>query len=151
MEILASHQFENGMRFAVYNHSKKMAGDRWLVKVVCRGEIPVRDDFFAAISESDAELVSAVRLKIGDLLDFEIPKERFFIDEAEMAEVLQGMVAQVNQNMVTYLENPEFPQRLFNKRYAEIRQACVVELGYKKIKHAEDDDTMTDFSGCFKD
>jgi hypothetical protein len=152
MEILEERKFDNGMSFAVQNHTQKMAGDRWLVKVVCKGEIPVRDDFFADVSESDSDLVVAVRRKMGDMLDLEIPKERIFIDEAEKDEVLQILVDQVNQNMVSYLENPEFPQKLFAKRYDEIRQVCVVELGYEKIKPEEDDDdTMTDFSSCFKD
>ena len=151
MEIIQERQFDNGMSFAVYNQSRKIAGDRWLVKVVCKGEIPVTDDFFAAISESDAELESAIRTKMGDILDFEIPKERFFIDEAEMDEVLASIVERVNQNMIAYLENPGFPQKLFDKRYEEIRQLCVVDLGYEKIKPEEDnDDSMTDFSSCFK-
>jgi len=152
MEIIDEQQLANGMTVKVYDQSKKIAGDRWLVKIFCEATIPVAEDFFSRLAEADTALLSAVREKMAGFMSFGVAKEKNFIDAAEKDSALRAMVEQVSANMLAYLANQKFPEKLFVRRYEELKAACQIERYYSSISAAEDDDDgPADFSSCFKD
>lgn len=152
MEVIEQRKLKNGMELTVFDHSKRVAGDRWYLKISCEAEVLVPEDFFAMVSEADPELLAAVRSKMDSKLTFVVTKERNFIDEAEKDALLAQMLEQASVNMIAYLENPNFPMQLFKKKYVELREACVVERNYDRLSQKPaDDDEPADFSACFKD
>ncbi len=152
MNILEEKKMDNGATVTITDQSRIMAGDRWLVKVVCEASLPVQEDFFNTVQGVEQGLLDAVREKMGRLLTFSVAKERIFVDAAEKDEVLKGLEEQVNANMLTYFNTPSFPQKLFAKRFAEVKEECFVAMHYEKIKKNDaDDDEPHDFSACFKD
>lgn len=108
---------ENDLRLQIYNASRRLAGDRWLVKLIARIHIPVD----AALNNSEAGLParSAVKELIGDRLVFEQDKTRHFIDEREKDDVFQALLDNFLKYSLTYLSHPEFAKRCILKEFQE--------------------------------
>lgn len=155
MEILEQRKLDNTMTVTVYDQSKKMAGDRWLIKIICEAELPVDEEFFARVDEADLALQAEVREAMGGSLTFAVTKERTFVAESEREALVERMVAEIMTNMLDYLNRPDFPERLFARKYVEIREACATARHYRSLAEAEkdgdDDEGPADFSACFKD
>ena len=155
MEVIAQRGLENNMTLTVYDQSKRMAGDRWLVKIVCEVELPVTETFFSCLTEVDFALQEEVRKVMAGSVKFSVVKEKTFIAETERVALVELMVTQILTNMVTYLNRPEFPERLFARRYEEIRLACDTARHYRRLEdeaHAgnDADEGVPDFSACFQ-
>ena len=152
MAVLGKKELENGATVTVTDQSRVMAGDRWLIKVECAAQMPIADDFYAAYASEDAKLLDAIKEKMGGFLTFAVTKERIFVDAAEKDEVLKGLEEQVSSNMLGYLNNPNFPEKLFAKRFVEVKEECVVAMHYANLKQDDaPEDEPDDFSACFKD
>ena len=155
MEIIAQRSLENNMTLTVYDQSKKMVGDRWLIKITCEAELPVDDEFFSRLPEADIALQAEVREAMAGSVKFLATKERTFVAETERASLVELMVTEILTNMVTYLNRPEFPEKLFVRKYEEMRKACDTARHYRslsdEVRDGDADDEPTDFSACFKD
>lgn len=151
--LLAQQTLDNGMTLTVEDLSKKIVGDRWLVRVSCQATIPVPVDFVSAHDlEDDPTLRQEVLASLGSEVSFAMTKERNFVDGDEQPDVLRAMVEDIFANMVAYLSNQRFPEKLLRKRYGEAKQACLVARQYARIEHdGEEDDGPADFSACFRD
>ena len=155
MKIIEQRSLANNMKLTVYDQSKKMAGDRWLIKIICEAELPVDEKFFSCLPEEDLALQAEVRETMAGSVKFLVTKERTFIAETERVSLVERMVSEILTNMVTYLNRPEFPERLFARRYEEIRTACSTARHYRSLPDqdldGDADDGPADFSACFKD
>jgi hypothetical protein len=154
MEIIEQRSLENNMTLTVYDQSKKMAGDRWLIKIVCEAKLPVDDGFFSRVPEEDIALQAEVREAMAGLVTFSVTKERTFVAETERAALVELMVTEIMANMVGYLNRLEFPEKLFACKYRELRESCATARHYRNLPDADgagNDDEPADFSACFKD
>jgi hypothetical protein len=109
----------NNLRLDVYNGSRRLAGDRWLVRLIARIRIPV-DTVWDPESAGDVSK-SAVKEKIGDTAVFETVKTRHFIDEQKTGEAFASMQDQLVRHSAAYLGHPAFPMRFILKLYRESR------------------------------
>lgn len=155
MDIIEQRRLENNMTLTVHDQSKKMAGDRWLIKIICEAKMPVDAGFFARVAEDDLALQAEVREAMAGSVTFSVTKERTFIAETERAALVERMVTEIMTNMVTYLNRPEFPDKLFARKYAELRERCATARHYRGLqdesRDRDDDDGPADFSACFKE
>jgi len=156
MKIIEQRSLENNMTLTVYDQSKKMVGDRWLIKIICEAELPVDDVFFSRLPEADLALQAEVREKMAGSVKFSATKERTFVAETERTALVERMVADILTNMVAYLNKPGFPEKLFARKYEETRKACDTARHYRRLQdedrdgdHAEEG--PADFSACFKE
>ncbi len=115
-KIIEKKKLENGLILVLVDRSRKIAGDRWLVKFAAEIKIPVRDVLTGAGASSTADVD-----KIADLLGDEVihtyEDERNFIDDSEKDAVLDGMLDSYLNTSFAYLSNPEFPRRFVLREY----------------------------------
>lgn len=153
MDIIEQRRLENNMTLTVYDQSKKMVGDRWLIKIICETEIPVDEGFFSRVSEADHELQAEIREAMAGSITFSVTKERTFVAETDRATLVERMVSEIMTNMVGYLNRPQFPERLFARKYAELREDCATARHYRSLQNEEPDgdadEGPADFSACF--
>lgn len=140
------------IRICFYDRSRPVAGDRWLVKLDCKAVIPADGEFWDQLKEEDAEILACTQKKIGKNLSFSISRERNFIAEQEKQPVLDELISRIEENIVHYLDNPEFPKKLFAKQYKSAKEKCLLEKYYRQTidPSPEDDDGEVDFSELFK-
>jgi hypothetical protein len=109
---------ENGLTLEVYDLSRPVAGDRWLVSLVARIEVEVKPEYFAGENGKNA-LLEDIRQALGKGAVYRYEKSRHFIAEKERNEVFQGLKERFLEANLKYLSSPDFARRLILKRYQE--------------------------------
>jgi len=150
--LLSSKELGNGIHVNFYNISKKLAADRWLVKIKCEAICALKDDLFADVQGEDVDLVTGMREKYSEGLIHTIIKERTFVDEEEMEEILAQLLDQLSENFLNYMGSEIFPKKLFDQKFEEWKLEYTVKKEMGLLEEAEeDDDGPADFSACFAD
>ncbi len=112
----------NGLIIEIYDYSKKVARDRWLVKMVAKVDISI--DYLT----DNACKSSKLNFQVGELKKFFDPciryehkRERNFISDKEKDEVFKDLLTSYLESTQAYLSHPDFPIRyavreLFKKK-----------------------------------
>jgi hypothetical protein len=140
MILLEEKKLTNRMVLGLYDHSRRIAGDRWFVKLQGRARIVLTPDFFEHVREDDPELLEIIRERLGNELIFTLGKERHFISEEKRELVMAELLARVHENMLVYLNSPSFPGKLFRKQYEEQKQKLLLERAMKNVCTEEEEE-----------
>ena len=117
-KLVKSLDLENGMQLNFYDASRKLAGDRWLISLVVRMEIPVTDVLIKDPGQS-TESVNEIINVLGENLLFEQIRKRNFIDETRKAEMFNELYDNFVNSTFAYLSNEAFPKKYIIKKYKE--------------------------------
>jgi len=109
---------ENGLELKLYDASRKLAGDRWLVSLIARIEIPT-SDLLLKNDGSPVLNVDEVRKALGEKLLFEQKRDKIFIDERKKDEVLKGIQDFFLSTSLSYLSHSDFAQKYVLKIFNE--------------------------------
>ncbi|MDL2124799.1 MAG: hypothetical protein LWX51_17375, partial [Deltaproteobacteria bacterium] len=109
---------ENGLELKLLDASRKLAGDRWLVSLIARIEIPTSDSLLKE-DASPSLNVDEIRKVLGEKLLFEQKREKFFIDEKEKDEVMKKIQDSFLSSSLSYLSYSDFPQKYVLKKFNE--------------------------------
>ena len=117
-KLIKTMDLSNGMQLNFYDNSRKLAGDRWLISLIIRMEIPV-----AEVSINDEgksmESVDEIKKVLGEKVVFEQKRERIFVNESEKQTVFQELYDFFIDSVLGYLSNKAFPKRYVLKKYRE--------------------------------
>ena len=150
MLFIKEKQLANGSTLSFYDCSKRLVTDRWFVKM--RGEVkfPVAGAAWPDFEGDGPELVAMVKERLGDSVTLILDRERNFIDAEVKEAVVSQLIDQIEENLVGYLSDPSFPQKLFARRYDEMRQQCLLERQLPQPPVDDEDNSPADFSACFR-
>jgi hypothetical protein len=110
----------NGLVLELWDESRPMAGDRWIVSLLARMEVPVLFEYFSALNDGEQayqELINAY----GDPLVFTQEKARHFVNERETNDVLTELCQRLKDNLIFYLGNPRFGLLYVMKKYGDLK------------------------------
>ncbi len=113
----------NGLAIKILDTSRKLAGDRWLVKMIAKIEIPIESLRFEAGEPAPEKIIE----ELGKKPVFTIERARHFIDEREKDEVFKKMVYDLKQTDLPYLGQHIFPKKYILKTYFEKLQRKSLE------------------------
>jgi hypothetical protein len=116
--LIKTIDLENGLQLKLVDASRKLAGDRWLVALIARIEIPTNDLLLKEDGSSSLN-VDEVRKVLGEKLLFEQKRERIYIDEKEKDEVLKGIQNSFLSTSLSYLSRSDFPPKYILKKFNE--------------------------------
>jgi hypothetical protein len=150
MNILSRQTLANGMELIVVDHSRKVAGDRWQIRLVWQAAMPVAAEFFAGLAGEDPAFLAVLREKIGDRLTFSLAREKNFVAEADKGARVEALLQEGLANMLSYFNAPRFPERIFFLRCEEERRAWQLARHYQTAAEGEEDGGPVDFSACFR-
>ncbi len=111
-------ELENGLVLKLFDTSRKIAADLWLVSFIARIEI-FTDNF---LSEKNCPLnVTADEIKksLGSVIIFEKKEERNFIDEKKKDEVFKNLSLSFLNTSLSYLSHADFSKKFILKKYKE--------------------------------
>ena len=117
-KLIEKIRLENGLTLEMFDHSRHVAGDRWLVSFEARVEVKVKPEYFADDSKTGISLVD-VRALLGEKVTYRYTKERNFIAETERKAVLKDLKERFLDTNLGYVSSPEFPSRLVHRKYKE--------------------------------
>lgn len=116
--VIKKVQLENGLLLAVLDDSKKVAGDRWLVKLRAKVDIPVRD----YLGDEPEQTVQDILETLGPCITYEKCMERNFIDTRVKESLFNEFCEAILKNSARYLSTPKFPRQFIIKKYREYKQ-----------------------------
>ena len=117
-KLIKNIDLENGLELKLYDASRKLAGDRWLVSLIARIEIPTSDSLLKE-DVSPSLNVDEVRKVLGEKLLFEQKREKIFIDEREKDEVLKEIQDFFLSSSLSYFSHSDFPKKYVLKKFNE--------------------------------
>lgn len=118
LQLIKTIDLENSMQLNIFDGSRKLAGDRWLVKMIARIEIPV-SEVLIQDGQQSKESVDEIIKVLGEKVLFEQKRERIFVDETEKETIFEEVYDIFLNSTLTYLSNKEFPRRYVLKKYRE--------------------------------
>jgi len=114
--LIGKMPLENGLTLELYDRSRIVAGDRWLVSFAVRLEVPVVPEYFIGDDSTDVSL-EAVMKAVGDKAVYQFEKERNFISEDKKQDVFDGLKQLFLDANLGYLSSRNFPSRLILRQY----------------------------------
>lgn len=118
-KLIKTIDIKKNITLNLYDSSKKLAGDSWLIKLIVRMEIPVTEALIQENSEL-VDIVTEIKKVLGEKVLFEQVLERIFIDDAKKEAVLKELTESFLDNTFNYLSHKEFPKRYVLKKYKEM-------------------------------
>lgn len=115
---ISTISLENGLTLEMFDQSRPVAGDRWLVSFEARIEVEVKPEY---LTDKQMPNVSFehIRAVLGDTVFYRYEKVRNFIDETEKDEVFSSLKEHFLSTNLGYLSSPGFPHRLIIRKYLE--------------------------------
>lgn len=124
----------NGLTLEIWNYSRKLAGDRWLVGFLAQiAIVPKKDDF-------SGEIYYEYFLKYTDgRLYYRYRKERTFVPEEEVESVYESIKKNFIQAVLPYLSREDFKENLLRTEVALYEKKVDWQL-YLQSKEKEEEE-----------
>jgi hypothetical protein len=119
-KLIDKIKLRNGLTLKVYDRSRPVAGDRWLVSFVARIDIEVRPEYFESMNTQGLAFED-IRAAVGEKVSYRSEKIRNFIAETEKDEVFRGLKDRFLGASLGYLSSPDFPRKLILREYQEAK------------------------------
>jgi len=117
--LINTIDLENNLTLNFFDESIKMIGDRWLVTLVARMEIPVKATLVEENDFSRAEKFE-IQKALGENVVFEHKSNRIFVDADDKENALQEMHDTFIENTLHYLSHEDFSRKLLLKKIKEL-------------------------------
>ena len=119
----------NGLQLKIYDASRNLAGDRWLVSLIARMEIPI-SEVMERNDPQPTEYVKELKDVLGARIMFEQKRQRIFVDAKEKENVFQEMYDIFIGSSLDYLSRETFPKQFILKTYKEkMKKASLFQAG----------------------
>ncbi|MFC1822525.1 hypothetical protein ACFL9T_07445 [Thermodesulfobacteriota bacterium] len=119
--LIETISFKNGLELEIYDMSRPLAGDRWLVQLEARIEVDLEAEAFDGLEDQD-RIVSVLRGIYGSRIPYCYIQKKHFVDKNKKEEVLQQFIKNIKESQVPYLGHPEFSRRFLLSRYRELKK-----------------------------
>jgi hypothetical protein len=117
-KLIKTLDLKNGLQLKIFDASRNLVGDRWLVSLIARMEIPVTK----VLQRSDPlpkKNLNDINDVLGESVMFEQKREKNFVDISEIESVFKGMCDIFLGSSLDYLSRETFPKRYILKKYKE--------------------------------
>ncbi len=116
--LIESVFLSDGVVLKILDRSRKIAGDRWQVRLTARLEIPV--DAICKDSATELPPAGELRAVLGDPVIYEHENTRQFVDEAEKPKVLEMLRDAFHRQVLPYMTTPGFRRKYAISQFREI-------------------------------
>jgi dGTP triphosphohydrolase len=117
-KLIKTMELTNGMHLNFYDASRRLVGDRWLISLIIRMEIPVVEVLIND-EEKFMDSVDEIKKVLGEKVLFEQKRDRIFVSESEKQTVFEEVYNFFIDSVLSYLSNKAFPKRYVLKKYRE--------------------------------
>lgn len=109
---------DHGHCLEIFDDSRKIGADAWVVIMTATMKIPVEMSLFASEPLSDSEFYD-ILATLGSPVEYRYRLERNMIMAHDKDAVLENLVNTFLENTGRYVGNPKFPGKLALKVYRE--------------------------------
>ncbi len=120
-KVIEKIDLHNGLELHILDHSRILAGDRWLVSVEARIEVPISKEYLNGVKDADY-IFNILQKGYGEKVDYSYIQEKHFVDEREKDSVFQQFIKNIKNNLINYLSHPNLAQRILLARYRDLKR-----------------------------
>ena len=117
-KLIKTVQLKNNLTLELFDASRKIAGDRYLVSLISRIKIPIINYLFDEKDKKKPNIDDIIK-ELGEIIIFENKSDRNFIDEKEKNIIINQLRDHVLINIIQYYSHVDFGQKYVLKRYYE--------------------------------
>jgi hypothetical protein len=111
--IVEKIDLPNNLVLEIYDYSRLVAGDRWLVKLLARIPIKISEKDFA---DKYQGLYKDFLEDQGPEIYFELKKERNFADDREKDKIFDQMLNELKEYALYYMGHKSFARRFIRRQ-----------------------------------
>lgn len=111
---------DNHLKLEIWDLSRAVAGDRWLVSLEIRIDIPLEIAHLESIPDKE-KAFAVLRKAFGEKVTYSYKQEKHFVDEKRKDDVFQSHWERLKDNLLSYLSHPDFAGRLVLSKYLELK------------------------------
>lgn len=145
---LEDEQLANGVVVRFYDESRRVAGDRWQVKVRYDAVVLVSEKFWSLVS-GEPELIEEIRAALGAEIVLTNVNERNFIAADKKEGLVAEIVSRTRENIFGYLADPGFPELYFKRCFKEAHEKIERTKKEVWVPDNEEVEEPVDFSHLF--
>ncbi len=111
----------NGLELCLLDHSRILAGDRWLVSIEARIDVPLNEVYLDGVKDAE-HILSILKKEYGEKVDYSYIQEKHFVDQKEKDSIFQQFIKNIKDNLLNYLSHPKLAQKILLARYRELKR-----------------------------
>ena len=117
IEIL---NLENGLELEIWDLSRIVAGDRWLVSMEIRIYVPLSPENLELIKE-DEKAYSILKKEYGTKIPYRNNQKRHFIAKNKKEDVFRKFMETVKRDLYNYISHPDFAKKYLALTYKSLK------------------------------
>jgi len=117
-KLIKTLNLKNGLQLNLYDGSRKLVGDRWLITLIARMDVPVAEELKRHGREL-TENIDEIKDLIGETVLFEKKREKIFVDKTEKETVFNALCDMFLNSTLSYLSKETFPRQYILRTYRE--------------------------------
>lgn len=117
-KLIKTLDLKNGLQLNVYDASRKLVGDRWLVSLIVRMDVPLTEAL-KKNRRQPMESINEIKSMLGESVLFEKKRERNFVDTTAKETVFKELCDMFLNSSLSYLAKDIFPKQYILKKYEE--------------------------------
>jgi hypothetical protein len=120
-ELFESLELANGLTLEIWNLSRLVAGDRWLVSLEVRIELPLDTSYLESVLEKEKEF-SLIKQLLGPTVTYSYKRERHFVSQNQKEVVFAEVLDTLKKNTLAYLSHPDFAEKIILSKYRDLKK-----------------------------
>jgi hypothetical protein len=111
---------ENSLDLEIWDLSRVIAGDRWLVSLEARLNVPVEIEHLETLPDKE-KIFAILKDTFGREISYRYKQEKFFVDKNQKRDVFQKNLERLKESVLQYLSLPDFAGKLVLSRYRKLK------------------------------
>jgi len=109
-KLIKTMVLKNGLTLEIYDQSREIAGDRWLVKMAAKIDIPI-DQLHLDDGLNKQVSLNSLKESFDNFVRYEQKRERNFVGDQQKDSVFNDLVTSFLTSTREYLSHPHFAAR----------------------------------------
>jgi len=111
---------DNNLDLEIRDLSRVIAGDRWLVSVEARINVPIKIEHLETLHDKE-KILAIFKETFGREISYRYKQEKFFVDKNKKRDVFRENLERLKKSVLNYLSRPDFARKLVLSKYRELK------------------------------
>ncbi len=111
---------DNDLDLEIWDLSRVIAGDRWLVSLEARLNVPIKIEHLETLPDKEKSF-AILKDTFGREISYRYNQEKFFVDKNKKRDVFQENLERLKKSVLQYLSRPDFARKLVVSKCREMK------------------------------
>ncbi len=111
---------DNDLDLEIWDMSRVIAGDRWLVSLEARLNVPIKTEHLENLPDKE-KIFAVLKDSFGWKISYRYNQEKFFVDKNKKQDVFRENLERLKKSVLRYLSRPDFAKKLVVSKFREMK------------------------------